>query len=121
MKLEDIAKRLRIDNEVAAQVKAIIEGKKDPSELTGGANRIRECYNPPEDYDVALHAINQLIEGYGVEYVAHKDDTFREVYGVDYVNLGDTYTTTVVYDHLKGKFEVIDIGTIIEADMEAYV
>jgi len=121
MKVEEYAKRLNVDLTVAQQVRDIITGALDPETLEGGAARVAECYNRPAKYDIKLHAINKLIEGFGVEYVAHIDDTQHESQGLDYVNLGDSYTCTVIFDHLESKFVVADIGSIIEDYMDSYI
>jgi hypothetical protein len=36
--------------------------------------------------------------------------------GLDYVNMGDTYDTTLIFDHRKGRFIVSSWGDIVERD-----
>ena len=54
-------------------------------------------------------AINALLGGFGVEYLRVRDDHFCER-GVEYVNLGDFYGETVLYDHL---YNIFSVGTCI--------
>lgn len=79
-----------------------------------GAARIAECYHPPKTYDVRLHVLDSIAETCGVEYIEHEDDTFHTVYGLDYLNTGDSYTRTIIYDHSKGRYIVAAWGDIVE-------
>lgn len=84
--------------------------------------RAAECYHPPTLLDKRLHALNAECEGFGVEYIAHKDDGCRigDQYGIEYINQGDTYVTTILYDHFKGSWRLIDWGSIVECRPGAY-
>jgi hypothetical protein len=79
-----------------------------------GERRWRECYNPPSCYDLRLHVLDSIAETCGVEYIAHKDDTFHEVHGLEYLNTGETYTPTIVYDHSRKRYRVSSWGDIVE-------
>ena len=50
---------------------------------------------------------NELLGGHGIEYL-------RGNPGLDYVNMGDTYNTTLCFDHKTKRFIVSDWGTIVE-------
>lgn len=65
----------------------------------------------------ALAAADKMINGFGVEYIASSDDTMRVRDGLEYVNMGDTYDTTLVYDHGSHRFKVTSWGDLVEADM----
>ena len=82
--------------------------------------RVAECYHPPTLLDKRLHAINAEAEGCGVEYIRHRHDTFRTSLGLEYINQGDTYTTTIVFDHLKCTWRLCDWGSIVESRPGAY-
>jgi hypothetical protein len=67
----------------------------------------------------ALKFANALIEGaMGVEYIpaAHESmDAVNEPYsGLDYLNFGDSYTTTLLFDHKKERYYVCAWGDIVE-------
>ena len=51
-----------------------------------------------------LLIVNDLLGGYGVERAA----------GVDYVNMGDTYTCTVLWDRKRARYAVMDCGYFAE-------
>jgi len=70
-----------------------------------------------ESVEDALAFADKAMNGFGVEYIASSEDTMRTPDGLDYVNMGDTYDTTLVYDHGKGKYLITSWGDIVEADM----
>lgn len=74
-----------------------------------------ECLHPPTLLDQRLQALNATAETYGVEYIAHKDDTYCETYGLEYLNVGDTYSPTLIFDHARGSWRVCSWGDVVEA------
>lgn len=64
-----------------------------------------------------LRSASKMMDGFGVEYIRSSKDTMRTPDGLDFVNMGDTYDLTLVYDHNKGKYVVTSWGDIVEADM----
>ena len=57
---------------------------------------------------------------HGVEFARSVDDTMREFNGLEYVNMGDTYDSTLIFDHKKGRFCVTSVGDIIESNMRRF-
>ena len=71
------------------------------------------CYNPPKLTDMKLSCLNDLLEGYGVESLGNTDSPgYYPEYA--YINLGDTYTTTIVYKRETGKYLLSSWGDIAE-------
>lgn len=71
----------------------------------------RQCYNAPTPRMIRLAAIDEALEGHGVEHVATGSNAQSE--GFDYINMGDCYTCTIVRFN-SGRYRVTDIGSIIE-------
>jgi hypothetical protein len=68
-----------------------------------------------------LHVANDIIGGYGVEYVAHVDDeTWNGVSGFEYIK-GETYGTTLTYCYKSGRWRVTSCGDLVEAHEGWYV
>jgi hypothetical protein len=84
--------------------------------------RRAECLHSPTLLDLRLHALNAEAETCGVEYIAHKNDGYRigEQYGLEYLNTGDTYATTIIYDHSRGSWRVGCWGDVVEARPNLY-
>ena len=62
----------------------------------------------------ALDYANELLGGNGIEYIESQQDTMRHREGLSYVNMGDTYDTTLIYDHATGRFYVGAWGDWVE-------
>lgn len=67
-----------------------------------------------------LKVADDLLDGHGVEYIESLTDTMRSREGLSYVNMGDTYDTTLIYDHGKGRFVVSSWGDIVERDAKRF-
>lgn len=63
-----------------------------------------------------LRAASRMMDGFDVIYLNSRNDTMRTPDGLEFVNMGDTYNLTLVYDHNKGKYVVTTWGDIVEAD-----
>lgn len=66
-----------------------------------------------------LYAISRAVSGsgfYGVEIVRSIQDRWDAFLGLTYLNAGDCYVTTLLYDHGKGKWILACPGDIIEKD-----
>lgn len=74
-------------------------------------NRARQCYNPPSYNDLKMHVLNVMLEGYGVEGFQIEDVGDDESY-CHYVNMGDTYTSTILL--YNGDFKVGCWGDVAE-------
>lgn len=59
---------------------------------------VYSCFNVPELQEVKMAELNELLGFYGVESVSYKFNRKydNEVYSFDYLNGGDTYSTTLI-------------------------
>lgn len=80
--------------------------------VTLDAATMRRLRNMP--VDELLETANELLYGYGVEYIRHKDDTWRDRYGLEYVNTGGSYDTTIIWDHKRERMIIGSWGDIVE-------
>lgn len=69
-----------------------------------------------DDVDKALEAANAALRGYGTEAIqgAWQDRYYQDIVAV-YVNTGDTYNATVLYDVVAGKFQLTTLGDFVES------
>jgi hypothetical protein len=79
-----------------------------------GADRIQECLHPPKTSDIRMHVLDSIAETHGVEYIAHKDDSFSQAMGIEYLNTGDSYALTIVRFCETGNYRVVSWGDIVE-------
>ena len=82
-----------------------------------GAVRYVLSRDPRTDLEIndTLKTVSVLLHGYGVEYAPSKQDTHGEGRGLEYVNMGDTYRPTIIYDCLHGRFVCASWGDIVES------
>ena len=117
MKAETLKKymgdRLTVDQ--IKQAIALINGKADPMQYESVQKWVSQCYNKPPEIDKILEALNEVLEGYGTEPLrgAHVDGYHWDCQAV-YINFGDTYTPTIIYDNVKDKFLVSSWGDFVE-------
>ena len=121
MDINRIAELLIISTEQANQVRQIIKGRLDPLSFKSVQSWVSQCFNMPSKLELKLCAINEVIEGFGVEYIESVDDSFTDKQGVDFINLGDTYKCTVVFNHATNKFSYTSWGDIVEANSDEYI
>ena len=79
--------------------------------LDGTSARERECYNLPSKADVALHYLDSVLGSFGVEGWAFPNQ-YKE--GFSYLNMGDTYATTLCYRSDIEKFFISSWGVFVE-------
>lgn len=114
---------LGLDNDKAFLAMQLIDGDKeidhtDPDEnwddvLPKTCQYLRRCFHYPEKHVVVLHALSELLNGFGVETIWESDSS-SPVIG-EYVNMGDTYTPTVVYNTDSEEYEVTSWGDFLES------
>lgn len=84
---------------------------------------LNQCYNTPHINELKLYAINELLEGYGVESISN-DNVYINHYYMNicavYVNFGDTYINTVLFDHFTEKFIITSYGDYYEKYLMKY-
>lgn len=69
----------------------------------------------PKATDHALDKINDLVGGYGVEAIeGNWHDRYYQNIVALYVNRGDTYVTTMLYDTVRGTWHVSSWGDFVE-------
>ena len=91
----------------------IIRGSRDYAlTFAAAAQRDRESYHPHETVTLKLEALNEVLEGYGVEYIAAGRGSKSPAF--EYINFGGTYDTTIVYFPGRRTWRVTCWGDIVE-------
>ena len=108
--IKTIQTRLHLDRQIAIVVRGVLDGSISYHKIPGVSEWYRRFHHPPKTYQCKLEAINELIGGHGVEGFPDPDDMTAS--GLEYVNMGDTYTTTVVY--WKGRYMITTWGDVVE-------
>jgi hypothetical protein len=75
----------------------------------------------PKRVDAALDEISGIIGGYGVQPITDNEwDGYYCDAGALYVNMGDTYVPTVVYDTRKDRWMICSWGDLVEGDPKRF-
>lgn len=74
------------------------------------------CHQPIK----CLKKLNLLLEGCGIEYISDRRDSDVEIYGIEYVNLGDSYVATFCYDRDSGRLFISSWGDIVEKNSKRF-
>lgn len=72
------------------------------------------------DIGLAMRVMDSILDTFGVEYIPSADDTYNRTEGLDYLNTGDTYTPTVIYDYGKGRWMITSWGDIVEREEKRF-
>jgi len=73
---------------------------------------ISKCYNMPRYQERLEVAVNEVLGGYGSEAIF--GGGVRPA--MTYVNMGDTYITTLIYDYRRGSWLISSWGDWIERE-----
>ena len=108
-----IERPYRLPDGTAEAIRAILECKtiEAACAINGAASRMfGACYYRPSLQSVKLEAINDLMEGCGVEYIPAGRN--RRSPSIEYVNMGGTYSDTILWT--RGRYVVGCCGDIVE-------
>lgn len=98
---------------IATAILDLVSGKTDPEDYQSVERWIQQWrYHRPSDIELAMCAINELLETYGVEALFFEDGAAYPRY--TYCNTGDTYAATVCYDYDTEEYLVASWGDLVE-------
>lgn len=116
--VKTIASKLAIPTSKAKVVRGLIDGSIDPNTFAKVQAWVRQCYNMPKRSELVMCALNEVLDGHGVEAIRSEKapwDSYWSDIVADYINMGDTYSTTVL--RLRGNsFMLCSYGDFIEAN-----
>lgn len=98
--------------DAARKVRDVLTGKVEPSEASDAcAAWERACYHRPPWSERAEKACDQFIGGFGVEAIRNCDGDII----AGYINTGDTYAATLLFNYERGTVRVTTLGDFVEA------
>ena len=94
------------------EIRELLEKKRSTRDYKSVQKWEAQCYNKPRYYERLLCALNEIVEGHGVEPIwAEESDWFP---AAEYINMGDTYAATLLRDHGSGSIRVTSWGDWVE-------
>ena len=114
--IKRIAEMLNVERETAQKIKALVNYEIKPSIFASVDRWTRQCYNMPSIDEQTMEALNELLGGHGIEALRDKNlwDSYHGDVRFTYVNMGDTYKTTIFYDCKRNRYMISSIGNIAE-------
>jgi hypothetical protein len=108
-----------IDRATTLKIKEVIKDQGIKLDQFKSVQHLRkQCYNPPDRITEQMEVLNELIDGFGIESIRIEDywhsNYWQDVIGV-YVNLGDTYILTIIYNVIDNQFEFTSWGDFYES------
>ena len=99
------------DRDQAKTIRALLEKKLKTSNYQSVQDLERQCYHAPGYAYRLMTAINEIMGGYGVEAIFQGEEPRYE-----YINLGETYATTIMRNVATGRVFVSSWGDVVERD-----
>lgn len=112
MYLPSIKTLSKVNPDKAREIRELLEKKRSTRTYASVQDWIKACYHEPRYAERLLCAMNEIIGGYGVEAIYRHEGDLAPRY--EYINLGETYTPTIMRDCATGRIFVSDWGSIIE-------
>lgn len=107
----DLTQLRGIDYQRQTAIKKIILGLNDPEKYEAVREWRDRLRSEPLDYELKLRAIDSIMDAHGLETLI-ADETGKAI--ASYVNNGDIYSPTILYDHENQEFLITSWGEFLE-------
>ena len=102
--------------EESRQIRNILTGKTNPRDYVSVQNWLKQCFNEPSENELKMEALNEVLKGFGVEAIrGNYVDSYYQDIQATYVNMGDTYDYTILFDSENEKFVLTSWGDWVES------
>lgn len=120
-----LVEALGITKEKADMVRLLIQGGTptyDAVHFPRSNLHFNRCHHPLPRIDRILICLDELLDGFGVECL--RDNTGQQMDGSDivaeYINVGDTYDSTLLFNHRTQAFSLTSWGDFVERNHRRY-
>lgn len=115
-----LVRHMHLTDEQALTVRGLLHGEINPDDEQRFPKTVawkKQCYNPPKRLDLLLEALNEATEGHGTEPI-NIEQAWVDRYWMDccavYVNVGEAYAPTIVYDTDRDRFDLLGWADMVE-------
>jgi hypothetical protein len=114
--IKRISESLNVERETARKIKALVNYELEPDQFESVDAWIRQCYNEPSIDEKIMCALNELLDGHGIEAIrdSRQWDSYYGDCRFSYVNMGDTYNATILYDCMNDRYILSSWGDVVE-------
>lgn len=111
MNLPSVKTLSRVAGDRAKELRELLERKRKTRDYRSVQDWERQCYNKPRYGERLMYAINEILNGYGVECLTREGEIAPEY---EYINMGDTYALTILRHVETERVIVSTMGDIAE-------
>lgn len=101
----------QVAGDKAQELRELLEKKRKTRDYQSVKTWVSQSYHEPRYSERLMCAINEIVGGYGVEAITKRGQVYPTY---EYINMGDTYTTTILRDCRTGRVFVGTWGDIVE-------
>ena len=95
-----------------AELRALLTGQADERAYASVKRWCVQCHHTPRYQARVECAVNEILEGHGTEAIFSDGHVSPDAV---YINMGDTYNTTLLYDCVRGRWLITCWGNWLEA------
>lgn len=122
MKASRIAEEFNVSLFDANLALLIIRGRVKPEDhprrFPATNHWLASCYHFPRRKEIKMEALNELLQCFGVEAISVEGefiDSYHRDIVATYLNTGDTYSPTILYDNRNSVFKLTSWGDFYES------
>lgn len=93
------------------EIRDLLAGNKDPADYPAVQRWVAQCFHAPSTREQVAEALNEILGGFGVEGCRLTNGKACE-----YINRGDTYTTTLLFDYRTRTWKLTCWGDWVETN-----
>ena len=103
------------------EINKLLTGETSPDTYNSVSYWVKQCYNEPSKEEKIEVALNQILEGFGIETISgdYVNPFYQTIIAL-YVNLGDTYIATLLFDTNKKRWLITSFGDFVEKNQKKY-
>jgi|GEM_PF-2141024 len=111
-----LARELNMPIDTATKLRALVKGCLAPSTFDSVRKWVASCHNEPALIEQIICASNELMEGFGRETIRSTKnwDSFWCDAKFVYINMGDMYVPTLIFNTISQSFSVASISDVVD-------
>jgi len=111
-----LQEKLALSQADASLLKDLMNGSVNPVKVAEEMGLLKGFHNDPEPDHAIMLIANVMLKGHGEEAVEGEYvDSYHQNFQIDYINMGDTYSTTLILDNVTKKFLIGSWGDFVES------
>lgn len=94
------------------EARDLLKEDRNPEDYKSVKQWIKQCHHKPRKTELLMEALNEVAGTCGVEPIWLEDDITWPTF--DYLNTGDSYATTLIFNRVDMTVQVTSVGDLME-------